>query len=75
MGVAHGVCTNGISLNHDFETGMTDNWVGHSDGAATFSAVSPGKDSSYSVKFSIATEGGDVKVYQLGFDLEPDKNQ
>ena len=28
MGVAHGVCAGGILLNHDFETGTTDNWVG-----------------------------------------------
>ncbi len=74
MGVAHGGCAGGILLNHDFETGTTDNWVGYSDGAATFSAVSPGKDSAYSAKFSIATEGGDVKVYQSGFDLEPEKS-
>ena len=28
MGVAHGVCAGGILLNHDFQTGTTDNWVG-----------------------------------------------
>ena len=73
-GVAHGVCAGGVLLNHDFETGTTDNWAGYSDGFATFSAVSPGKDSSYAAKFSITTEGGDVKVYQSGFDLQPDTN-
>ena len=74
IGVAHGVCAGGILMNTDFETGTTNNWVGYSDGVATFGAVSPGKDSSYSGKFNIAAEGGDVKVYQSGFDLQPDTN-
>ena len=72
MGMAYGACNDSVLQNNDFETGTTNNWVGHSDGQATFSASSPGKNSAYSGNFSITTEGNDVKMYQSGFTLLPD---
>lgn len=71
-GLAHGLCSSGLLLNSDFETGTTENWVGYSDGIVEFNAFSPGKDSSYSARFSISSEGSDVWVYQSGIILLPD---
>lgn len=59
-----------VLLNGSFESGTTS-WAFYTDGAGTFSSVTPGFDGSRAGRVSITTAGTNVQLYQLNVPLDP----